>query len=161
METLEEARTRVHDGREEKHGTVCPCCDQHAQTYRWSLYSSIAKALMMLDHIAAPGEFVHVNVLKERGWRGQGGMAHARWWGLVEEEDKVRSDGGHSGCWRLTQYGKDFIYGRAVIYRYVWVYNRQVLRWSGPPFQDSMQTVTIEDALGKKFNYRAMLAGQF
>ena len=135
-------------------GVKCPVCTQHAQIYRWSLYSTAAQALMLLYRCGGTTQFTHVNEIKRLGHKGQGDCSRLVKWGLVEEEPVVREDGGRAGYWRVTALGEDFINERSTVGKYVWTYAGDVVERGGPQ-------ISIREALGRKFDYDSMMAGAF
>lgn len=141
--TVEEAkawlRTRLEDGDH------CPVCTQHAQVYRWSLYSTAVRALIGFYRLGGTVRFSHVNELKAMGLKGQGDASRLKHWGLAEEEKIRRPDGGRAGYWRVTDLGESFLQGRATIPKYVYVYDGKVLDTDGDP-------VTARQCLGNKFD---------
>lgn len=150
--TLGEARPLLRKLVYEPYGHTCPLCSQHAQVYRWSLYSTAAHALILLLKLGAATKPVHTRQLKEKGHRGQGDISRLRLWGLVEEERVRREDGGRAGFWHITPTGERFARLQASIPKYVHVYDTRALSYSGEP-------VSIEDCLGTKFNYRDLMEG--
>lgn len=145
--TLAEARARLVELIAE--GVRCPVCDQHAQSYRWSLYASAVRLLVRLWWAGGTTEFIESKTVK---MPGQGGdVSRLRHWGLVEQAPQ-RPDGGKSGWWRVTQLGEDFVLDKERLPKYVYVFDGECLATNG-------QLVGIKDALGKNFNYVEMLAG--
>lgn len=144
---LGEARNYVVSRRPE--GVQCPCCDQRVQEYRWSLYSTAINLLIALYKEGGTDHFVETKKVKGKG---QGDASRLRYFELAEQESTRRPDGGKSGFWRVTERGKAFLEGKPTIYKYVWVFNGERLRFEGPP-------VTIEECLGKPFHFDAMMAG--
>lgn len=142
MTTLAEARAELQAGLME--GTKCPCCDQHAQIYRWSLYSTAARMLLRMYEAGGATEFVESKRVKRTG--DGGSCSHLRLWGLVEQEAERRPDGGKSGWWRVTLPGEQFLMGATTIPKYAYVYNGEVLRYDGPPR-------TISDVMGHPFSW--------
>lgn len=134
-------------------GDRCPCCTQFSKVYRWSLYSTAAQALILFYKIGGTTEYVHVNQLKDLGYKGQGDASRLRFWGLVEEEPATRPDGGRAGYWRVTQLGEQFIMNLTSIPKYVRVYDGRVLNFVPAPL------ITIKDALGTKFDYDHLMQG--
>jgi hypothetical protein len=131
-------------------GAVCPTCTQHAQVYRWSLYSTAVQALILFQRLGGTTDFTHSNELKDYGYKGQGDAARLRMWGLVERQSDQREDGGRSGYWRVTSLGERFVLGQVRVPKYAWVYNGRVLRMDGEP-------VGVREALGNRFNYDDMM----
>lgn len=134
-------RERLDDGEK------CPCCTQFARVYRWSLYGTAVRALGLYERLGSltPDGFVHTMKLKDHGHRGQGDASRLQHWGLVVRDTWPRDDGGRSGYWRVTGKGRDFLYGRTTIPKYVHVYDGRVLATSGPQ-------VTVHQCLGR-FSY--------
>lgn len=132
-------------------GLTCPVCTQYAKIYRWSLYATAAHCLLLLYRAGGTQEFVHTSTLKEMGHKGQGDHARLRLWGLVEQNEEPRADGGKSGWWRVTAEGERFARGESAIPKYAYVYDSRLIRVDGP-------RVTIRDALGKRFNYDEIMA---
>lgn len=144
--TLEEARTVLNRLIEDGHR--CPCCNQWSKVYRWSLYSSAARMLIRLYKEGGTIEFVESKTVKQKGEGGH--CSQLRHWKLVEQEPESRPDGGQSGWWRVTGLGEAFLLEHATISKYVYVYDGEVLREEG-------KSVSIRDALGKKFNYQELI----
>jgi hypothetical protein len=146
--SLAQARAELMDELDE--GTTCPCCGQHAQRYRWSLYSTACWMLIRLYEAGGVTEFVESKRVKRPG---DGGSASHLWlWGLVEHEPDRRPDGGKSGWWRVTAAGERFIRGGSIP-KYAYVYNGVVERHDG-------QLVTISDRLGHPFDWNDHMRGQ-
>jgi hypothetical protein len=137
-------RERIDDGE------ACPCCGQFAKVYRRTINSGMAVLLLALYRAAQPGEWVKVPSLG-----GQGGdITKCRYWELIEPQpDLTRDDGSNrTGWWRLTYRGVEFILDRLAVPKYARVYDGRLLNLTGPP-------VTIRDALGARFNYDELMAG--
>jgi hypothetical protein len=150
--TLGKAKEWLRE-KAEAGGERCPCCTQRAQVYRWSLYSTAVRALILFYRIGGTEEFTHSRVLKEHGHTGQGDASRLRYWGLLEEEPARKPDGGRSGFWRVTELGGQFVTGAVTAPKYAYVYDARVLRFDG-------DRVSVQDALGKNFDYREMMEGQ-
>jgi hypothetical protein len=74
-----------------------------------------------------------------------------RWWDLIERLPNDDPAKKHSGVWRPTQKGIDFARGVIQVPSYVIHYNNEVLRWSD-------EETTIQESLGKKFDYSETMA---
>lgn len=59
--------------------------------------------------------------------------------------------------WRLTTRGREFAEGRTRVPKYVYVYDGLVL--ARPNTDEARKAITIHDALGKKFDYDAVIRG--
>lgn len=130
-------------------GARCPACDQFAKVYRRNIYATLAKHLISMWTMGGPHR--RFLSLSQDLSQGGGDMGKMRYWGLVEEESTVLGENGRQGYWRLTTLGVDFVLGRVTLPKYAYIYDGVCLRLDGPQ-------VAISDALGKKFNYAALMA---
>ena len=144
--TLEEARIWLRAHLED--GARCFCCGQHAMIHRWTLYATAARLLVRLYSLGGTEEFIESKPIKGKG---QGDGTRLRYWGLAEEEKERRPDGGKSGFWRVLSYGEDFIFSRATIPQYVYIYDNTVLPYS--PKRPMGVRKTISDVLKEPFHY--------
>ena len=96
------------------------------------------------------GSFVHLPTVLGRK---QADEAKLRYWGLIEEELKLREDGGRAGWWRVTDAGALWARGLSAVPRYAVIFDSKLLRLEGPP-------LTIVEALGNRFNYRDLMDGR-
>lgn len=138
--TVEEARRELERLRGE--GTRCPCCDQFVKVYRRKINSTMARALILLYR---EGGWVHVSSKLDSGSE----LSKTRFWFLVEEREDA-----HSGWWRLTSLGREFVLGQTDLPKYAEIYNNQLL------CLDFSESITIRDALGTRFNYRDLMEGR-
>jgi hypothetical protein len=141
--TLAEARLWLREHLDD--GVRCPCCNQHAQIYRWSLYGSAARMLIRLWQAGGTVTFVESKAVKRPGDGGH--TSQLALWSLVEHEPDRRPDGGKSGWWRVTGRGERFLKGQETISKYAYVYDGVFLRHDGPQRN-------IEDVLGEPFDWR-------
>ena len=153
--SLEEARRWVHDNLD--FGVTCPCCDQLAKRYHRALNSGMARSLITMYKIHRRKGFEHwihlaTEMRSDRNSREEGKLASA--WGLLEELNEQREDGGRAGYWRLTQKGKSFVENRTVVPKYAFFYNAE---FTG--FDRTAGTVNIKDCLRDKFNYSELMQG--
>lgn len=151
-----EARAKLKELIKKPPATICPCCSRPALIHRWSLYGTAARALMIFVYeLGATEKFVHSKELK-RFSAGQGDCSRLSHWGLAVEENERRPDGGKSGWWMVTPFGAAFADESTgtTIPKTAYVYAGVCLKVSGPP-------VGIRQALGTKFNYEAMVRGEF
>lgn len=148
--TLREAQDWLRQNIDD--GAICPCCTKFAKVYRWSLYGTAAQALILFHRLGGTESFIHSRDLKRLGYTGQGDASRLKYWDLVVEEKQRREDGGRSGYWRVTGRGRDFIFGVATLPKYSYIYDDRLLRQDGP-------MVSIIDVLGKRFDYRELMAG--
>lgn len=128
-------------------GEKCPCCTQFAKVYRRKINATMARTLITMHRHQDGTSFIHVPSLP--------GDTHEAsqlvWWGLIEDEDGRRDDGGRAGWWRLTPLGRHFAKGAIRLPKYAAVYDSRCLRLYG-------DLVSIHDALGDTFNYRELMS---
>lgn len=141
-------RELVEDGHE------CPLCRQFAKVYRRRVHATMARELIHFYRRAGL-EWFDLPLLageisgKRRAYTGD--SAKLRYWGLMEENDARREDGGRAGWWRVTRRGVDWVTCRLLIPKYARIYDGRCLGYAGEP-------VSIEDALGERFDYRELMA---
>lgn len=150
--TLRYSQQRLMEGLEE--GVNCACCGQFAKIYKRSLSKSAARCLLVL-YVEAGEGWAHLpTVLSEKApeLATTGGYAAlAGHWGLMEESDRVRDDGGRAGWWRVTASGVRFLSGEISIPKYVRLYNGRVLDHTG-------DAITMAMALGEPFDLRNVMS---
>src|SRR5215831_5080791 len=141
-ETLEEARARLQAGLE--NGLTCPCCGQFAKRYRRKFNSGQARSLIniYIRGGRADRDWVYIPLLSAKS-REEGKIAY---WGLLQESEERREDGGRAGWWRVTLLGERFLLDGLRIPKYVFVYNAVCSGF------DRTEMVTIQDCLGDKFD---------
>lgn len=142
-------------------GASCPCCTQFAKVYARTITSSMAYALVMIYKrpiMEGESEYFHVpdylsRVCKLGPTTRGGDWAKLVAWGLLEEREGVRDDGSsRTGFYRITDLGKSVARGEATVPKYALIYNGTLLRL------DNTKSVTISDALGKKFDYAELMS---
>jgi hypothetical protein len=130
-----------------EHGAECPCCTQHVKVYKRRVNKGMAQSLVDM-YRAAGREWQHIPTTVGGRSREEGKL---RYWGLIEESDEPRDDGGHAGWWRVTPDGEEFLQGRVSIPMYARVFDGRCLGFIGDP-------VSISDALGAPFDLRELMA---
>ncbi|MCP4899929.1 MAG: hypothetical protein GY906_23420 [bacterium] len=154
MRTLQEARNHVMNERGE--GIICPCCDQLAKVYRRAITCTSARILiaMVKGHLVEP-RWIHVSELwMQKLGSGSGDVAKLAYWDLVKAKphDETDTTKTASGWWKPTPYGISFAFGRIQVRKHVLIYNAERLGREG-------DLVGIREALGKKFDYAALMNG--
>jgi hypothetical protein len=154
--TLSQAEKWLKDRLDD--GVECPCCHQFAKRYRRRMNSTIARWLIAFYKAYKDEDgWVHVAdaaiVLGMGPSARSGDYGKARFWGLIEEfphnDDPKKKT---TGMWRLTKRGKSFVRGKITVKSYALVFNNECKALEG----DQM---TIQDALGAKFNYTELMSG--
>lgn len=153
---------REHINRHAEDGLACPACEQHVQVYWRPINSGMAASAvrMLRRHLASPGVWIHIP--SEIG-RRSAEESKLSWWGLVEERQGERGDGGRAGYWRLTEKGVRWAQGLETVRRYVKVFDGKP--WDGKPTSRSKSgrekpDTSVYSALGDHFNYRELLEGE-
>lgn len=149
--TLEEVRKHIAERVAD--GVQCPACSRFAKRYKRKLNSSMAAALIgFYRHVAGLSEWVHIPKETQISRLG-GDWAKLSYWGLIETRvDQEREDNGpNSGFWRITDKGISFVRGEISVPTHVLTYDAAMLG-----FDDSEMT-TIQEALGKKFDYNELM----
>jgi hypothetical protein len=143
--TLGEARDLLRTLVREGHR--CPCCTQYAKVYRFAVNGAMARGLIAMYRRGGT-EWVHVPDLKLPG----GHMLKFRFWGLIEKPSEQVDDGNpRVGTWRLTSKGETWVRNQSFIASHALIYDNRCLGLAG-------EHVRITDVLGKKFNYRELMA---
>jgi hypothetical protein len=109
---------------------------------------------LILMHRASPDTDAWLylpDVLRDKSFADTVKCAH---WELIEEDDGERDDGStRSGWWRVTPLGRLFILGEIKVPKYARIYDGRLLGFIGDP-------VSIQDALGARFDYGALMRGE-
>jgi len=138
-------RTRIEKG------THCPACEQFAKVYRRRIYAGMVRALILMWREGDYARRLYVHVPSIDPARG-GDVAKLEFWGLIEEERAVRTDGGRAGFWRVTRRGQDWIERKTTVPRYARIYDGRLLSLTGV-------ATSIDDALGGTFRLDDLMAG--
>lgn len=148
---LGEARTWLRDQAEAK-GAACPCCQQFTKIYKRKINSGMAYALVLMCR-AHGTEWQDKTVTL----RGVGSAARdeslLRFWGLIEEDKRLREDGGRAGWWRVTPNGVRFVRGGMRVPKHAVIYDSRLLRFEGV-----IPGVSVQDCLGDRFDLAELLA---
>jgi hypothetical protein len=129
-------------------GVKCPTCGQFAKVYKRSINAGMAKSLITMYLAGAADDYIYIPDAVGARSREEGKL---RYWGLVEEAQTPRPDGGRAGWWKLTDRGVLFVNGKRSVMKYAHVYDGEVVGYSG-------SQVTIQDCLGTKFDYRELMS---
>lgn len=159
--TLAKAQEVLKDHAKE--GAICPCCRQLVKLYERPITGAMAYVLILLHrHFSTPPipGWVHVpsylTDMSKMGSAVRGGdWAKLRYWGLLEEKPEDRKDGSNrAGFYRMTEKGHKFAKGEVKVPKAVMLYNDRFLGFVTPG------EVSIQDCLGKEFDYADLMAGR-
>ena len=141
---LKEARDYV-DARA-RDGVECPCCRHFVKVYRRKLHREMATFLIhLVRQYRRTGEWTHVRDLDAAGTRKSSTDAsYLVHWGLLERRGR--------GEYRPTEEGIDFVMDRIEVSRWVELRNNE-------PQDFSSETVSVVNALGSPFDYKALMRG--
>ena len=155
--SLKEAKDYLRENWD-KGGAICPCCTQVVKLYHRPISSSMAHALILIykyldNH--PDMEWVHMNnylnTLDLPLPVKSGDNAKLRYWGLIEEKKEMREDTSkRAGYWKLTELGRQFVEGKTGVQQYAKIFGSKCYGLAG-------EHIGIEDALGKKFNYKELM----
>jgi hypothetical protein len=151
--TLNDARQWLHDRVED--GAGCPCCEQLAKVYRRPIHRTMAIALILMHQAQPTGDWLYLpEVLRSMGRSRGGDEAKLSYWGFIQEEGGIREDGSNrAGWWRVTDRGRLFVHDGLSVPRHAVIYDGQLLGFAG-------ESVSIRDALGNRFDYDQLMAGE-
>lgn len=129
----------------------CPVCGRHAQLYRRKFHASMALQLIRLYRLGGTAHYIHASKLIIDGVSGSGDFSKAKYWELIFQKPTGDDDASKSsGLWILSDKGERFVRGLIRIPREVMVFDDRVEGIS-------TETVSIQEALGSKFNYRELM----
>lgn len=144
-DTIQQSREWLEENRHE--GVSCPSCEQYVKVYKRTINGGMVRTLATMYQKAGL-EFVHVPSLRVDSNHEVSQLA---WRGLVEEEKRIREDGGRAGYWRVTVDGALWLKGVTSAPKYAIVYNNKVLELS----ED--ETVRVNDVKMKNFDLQEIL----
>jgi hypothetical protein len=128
----------------------CPTCGRHAQLYRRKFHSSIARQLIKLYRLGGTAHYIHASKLILDGVTGAGDFTKAKYWGLIHSRINTDADTKSNGQWMLSAAGLAFVQGKLRIPAEVMVFDDEVT-------DESAETISINDALGDRFNYHELM----
>ena len=150
-------RERVINGEAKE----CPCCTQLAKVYKRKLNSGMAVILLVMHQ--APRGWIHIQqYLAERTFQPnvKKALANREWaklsyWGLLREatdDDKDLAFEGSktTGYWMLTPAGEQFVLGQRAVPKHIHLFDGRMLGHSD-------ESITIQQALGDKFDYQQLM----
>jgi hypothetical protein len=153
--TLDDARLTWFNHTIINDGGYCPCCDRWGKTYRRGINRTMAGSMVWLAEHAPPGsDWVKPSKVGPRFMIGSNQFTTMKWWGACErcpadEDEDVK----HSGLWRMTELGMDWVANRVTLPKFVWTYNDEVKRFDEP-------MVRISDII-EDFSYGEIMSARF
>jgi hypothetical protein len=154
LDALSQARVMVFSNWIE--GVDCPCCGQFVKLYHRRLNRGMAWSLIQIyKYFQQEGceEWLHVEHHLKRNPLASD-FTKLAYWDVIEEYGGVRDDGSKRvGLWKITQLGKDFVEGKILLPSHVFLYNDT---FHG---LDQASMTTIEECLGKAFNFTELMRG--
>lgn len=135
-------------------GEKCPVCTRNVKVYRRALTSVAARAVAALyeEHRLTFGHMADVARKHLPDSASQGGyLVLGQHWDLIESEPLVRGEVGRTGYWRVTDKGEAFLAMELSVPKYAHVFKGGCLALDGP-------LITFRDALGERFDFRALMA---
>jgi len=131
-------------------GGHCPVCRQKVRSWRKSICSTSAADLINLVK-SYNGQPLHYDsfcvVPKDRNF------SQLVLWDLIEAGENLDEKKRSSGTWRPTDLGVGFVWDLAVVPRYITTFDNKIIR-------RSTDHIRIQDALGNKFDYTALISAQ-
>ena len=147
-----------------KSGGYCPCCDRWGKINAFTLHHNLALALKWMYEYTKRSSKPWVYVVEEapRQVLRTRSFAGLEYWGLIRRHPTVKSevDTSHgdklgktrsSGLWQITALGIDFVEGKTLMPKKVFVYNKIVQG-------KTVATVSFEDCLGELYHYGASMS---
>lgn len=145
--TLAEAKTWLREQFED--GARCPCCSQNVKLYKFHVNASQAVAAIRIWKVGRT-DWVDVVAL-QLPHNLHAHLSKLRFWGVLEPQPGIRDDGSNRvGIWRVTDLGQDWVLRKATIPSHAMIFNNRCFGITGEP-------ITIEKALGKRFDYRELM----
>lgn len=154
--TVAEARERLFGNKAIfRKGQRCPCCDQSVKLYSRRLNSGMAAALVWLVRTSNDGEYLHVPTIAPRHViRIAGEFARLVYWKLIEDKPNQVTSKTHSGFWRPTEDGIDFVRKYLNVPTHAYIYNGRCRGVSD-------KTFNVHRALdGGPFDYQELMGEQ-
>lgn len=136
-------------------GFHCPCCGSFCKRYRRKLN---ANACMVMIAMFRKKKFGFVKIeefMRVNGYQRSGDFPYLVHWGMLEKMEGERADGSKkNGFYKLTEKGRDFVQRKIKAKATLIIYNGKVEGFEG-------DEISIEQALGKKFDYRELMGEDY
>jgi hypothetical protein len=140
----------------ENDGGHCPVCDRWGKIYGRTLNETMAKSLIWLVGAQKDADaWVDVPMTAPRWLVKSNQLPTLKWWGLVERlPNSGDSKNKHSGMWRSTTSGCDFVKRKVRVSKKVFTYNDSVEGFSD-------EKVTIDECFKEYFDYQEIMNTAF
>lgn len=136
-------------------GFNCPHCGSFCKRYRRKMNANMAMVMVVLYRKKKFGFIKIEEFMRMSGYTRSGDFPYLTHWGMLEKMEGKREDGSkHHGFYKLTDKGRDFVMRKITAQQTMIIYNGNVEGFEGAE-------ITIEDALGKKFNYREIMGEDY
>ncbi len=150
--TLEEATAIIKAGVKEKllEGSECPVCTQFVKLYPIKIPATGVRDLIRLYRLTDGDTdgFLHVNDFADLSSRSFAKLAH---WDLIQSEINEDTDKRTSGMWTIAAKGKRFVEGDEKVPNRAYIFDSSARAFSH-------DLVSVQDALGNKFDYEELMS---
>lgn len=128
-------------------GVVCPACDQHVKLYKRKLNANMVRFLCSLVlQYQTRHDWVS---FKDCEYDGRD-YPYVALWGLAETKENTDNAKKHSGLWKPTPKGLEFVYDATRVPSHVHLLCNRIIGWSE-------ETTTARESLGKAFSYEELM----
>lgn len=136
-------------------GGHCPVCDRWGRIYARGINKTMAQSLMWLcKAIKDDDGWVDVPTSAPRWLVRSNQLSTLRWWLLVERKGNDDPKNKHSGMWKATKLGEEFVYGIKKIPEKVYTYNGEVE-------VVSQNSIHISECFKEYFDYEKIMNEYF
>ena len=149
--------------KEMKKGIRCPYCGRFVKSYKRSLTSSMATALLLIYRkykkdsaiFEREPQWIHIEEFLKNSYCPasiRGDVAKLQHWGLLIAKKGLREDGSsRNGYYKITKDGISFCQGTKLVPASITCFNNKVIG------VDTKKFVTIHEALRNRFSYDSLM----
>lgn len=136
-------------------GYNCPCCGTFLKRYYRKMNANMAVTIIAM-YVKKKFGFIRVEeFLRLNGYQRSGDFPYLVHWGILEKMPGERIDGSKkTGFYKLTDKGRQFVKGEITVKQTMIFYKGKCEGFEG-------DEITIQQALGKKFDYRELMNGDY
>lgn len=136
-------------------GYFCPCCGSYCRRYYRSLNANMCIVMIALFRKKKFGFIKIEEFMRVNGYSRSGDFPYLVHWKLLEKMEGERTDGSKNhGFYKLTDKGRQFVLEQITVPKKIIYYNGKCEGFEG-------NEVGIKEALGKKFDYRELMDGDY